>query len=159
MPDFDWNKYLPALQAGGSWLGGLLLLVILKRSIRYHIGGRCLVIKLLWIVPVRWISFANIRHLGTGTPFWSERWGNGFFKRTDRVLHIRKRRGWLFRDVLITPEKRFEFKAALENARATVTGGSHRRGSLRSSGVTPDPVMRQPEPASPAPVAHEPAAD
>lgn len=81
--------------------------------IRYRITRRWLLITLLG-VPLRWVSLRNIRFITDHAKELCETWPNTHSPKT-RILIIRKRRG-LFRNLMITPQKRFVFKAELEKA-------------------------------------------
>lgn len=81
--------------------------------IRYQITSRWLLITLLR-VPLRWVSLSNIRFVSDHCREPYEPWPNTHNPAT-RTLFIRKRRG-LFRNLLITPHKRFVFKAELDKA-------------------------------------------
>ncbi|GEM_PF-2392969 len=98
--------------AGG--LAALILLVLLiVPTIRYRVAKRRLVITALG-VPVRWVSLKNIRYLTDHSKGVAESWPN-CFSSIGRGLYVRKRRG-LFRWLMITPDKRFVFKAEVEKA-------------------------------------------
>ena len=81
--------------------------------IRYRITSHWLLITLLGL-PIRWVSLKNIRFISDHGKEASEPWPNTHNPKT-RTLFIRKRRG-IFRNLLITPQKRFVFKADLEKA-------------------------------------------
>jgi len=81
--------------------------------IRYRITSRWLLITLLG-VPLRWVSLTNIRFITDHCKEAAEHWPNTHNPKT-RTLVIRKRHG-LFRNLVITPYKRFVFKAELERA-------------------------------------------
>jgi hypothetical protein len=110
------------LLAGGlaAVLAAVALFVFLVRRIDYRIGPRHLKVTLFGI-PLRRLRLDNIRHISTHRPFFCERWQNQVLLRRDRVLVIEKRRG-LIRCVLITPEQRFVFKAALDRAIRAANG-------------------------------------
>lgn len=98
--------------AGG--LAALIVVVMLViPTIRYRVTKKNLVVTALG-VPVRWVSLKNIRYLTDHTKELSESWPN-CFSALGRTLYIRKRRG-LFRTLMITPAKRFVFKAEVERA-------------------------------------------
>ena len=98
--------------AGG--LAALILVVMLIiPTIRYRVTKRNLVITALGL-PVRWVSLKNIRYLTDHSKEVSESWPN-CFTTVGRTLFIRKRHG-LFRTLMITPGKRFVFKAEVEKA-------------------------------------------
>lgn len=81
--------------------------------IRYRITSHWLLITLLGL-PIRWVSLKNIRFISDHCKEAAEHWPNTHTPKT-RTLFIRKRRGF-FRNLLITPQKRFVFKADLEKA-------------------------------------------
>ena len=69
----EWDNYLRVIAITGAWLGVILLLVILKKSIRYSVVPRHLKIKILWIIPVRRVRLVNLRYIRTNHPHWFER--------------------------------------------------------------------------------------
>ena len=83
-------------------------------SIRYRISATHLQVTLFG-VPVRSVRLRDIKHIGHRPVFWAERWPSTLFE-SRRMLVIRRRRG-LFRNLVITPQYPFEFKASLEQAR------------------------------------------
>lgn len=98
--------------AGG--LAALILAVLLIiPTIKYRVTKNNLVISALG-VPVRWVSLKNIRYLTDHSTNISEPWPN-CYTTLGRTLFIRKRRG-IFRTLMISPKKRFVFKAEVERA-------------------------------------------
>lgn len=98
--------------AGG--LAALILAVLLiLPTIKYRVTKKNLVISALGI-PVRWVSLQNIRYLTDHSTYISEPWPN-CYTTLGRTLFIRKRRG-IFRTLMISPIKRFVFKAEIERA-------------------------------------------
>ena len=98
--------------AGG--LAALILVVLLVvPTIRYRVTKKRLVITAVG-VPVRWVSLKNVRYLTDHSSHLSECWPN-CFSSLGRTLYIRKRSG-IFRTLMITPGKRFVFKAEVERA-------------------------------------------
>ena len=98
--------------AGG--LAALILAVLLiVPTVRYRLTKKYLVITALGL-PVRWVSLKNIRYLTDHSTNFAEPWPN-CYTTLGRTLYIRKRRG-LFRTLMISPGKRFVFKAEIEKA-------------------------------------------
>lgn len=98
--------------AGG--LAALILAVLLIiPTIKYRVTENNLVISALG-VPVRWVSLKNIRYLTDHSTKVSEPWPN-CYTTLGRTLFIRKRRG-ILRTLMISPIKRFVFKAEVERA-------------------------------------------
>jgi hypothetical protein len=91
----------------------ILAYLVIIPLIRYRITSRWLLITLFG-VPLRWVSLKNIRFITDHCKEAAEHWPNTH-NPTTRTLVIRKRRG-LFRNLVITPQKRFVFKAELEKA-------------------------------------------
>jgi len=97
-----------------SGLAALILaFLVVVPTIRYRLTKSRLVISLLG-VPVRWVSLKNIRYITDFTKDFAEPWPNTH-NSLGRQLYIRKRHG-LFHTLLITPQKRFVFKAEIERA-------------------------------------------
>ncbi len=109
-----WPRWDLALALGLAWLLVLAWILFLRTHIRYGIGSKHLKI-LLFGIPIRWIRLDNIRHIHGRKTSFAERWGNMVFTRHDRLLVIEKHHG-LFKRCLITPDKRYVFKAELERA-------------------------------------------
>jgi hypothetical protein len=97
----------------GSLAALILLVLLIVPTIRYRVTKKSLVITAVG-VPVRWVSLTNIRYLTDHSKGRAESWPN-CFSSVGRALYIRKRRG-LFRSLMITPDKRFVFKAEVEQA-------------------------------------------
>jgi hypothetical protein len=95
-------------------LGSIGLTVFALTRVTYRIGPEHLQVVLLG-VPVRRVRLDNIRNIHTGKILFAEKWHNTFFPGPDRLLVIEKRRG-LMRFLVITPERRFVFKAQLDQA-------------------------------------------
>src|SRR5512135_1236557 len=93
----------------------LMLLILSKTTIRYHVTARCL--RISWLgLPVRWVRLKNIRQILSQRVFWAERWANTL-SRTNRYLLIRKYSG-VFKNLVITPRNHMVFKAELERRRS-----------------------------------------
>ena len=89
------------------------LLLWSAATIRYRVTERYL--RISWLgLPVRWVRLENIKRVSNRPVFWAERWPSALFD-SRRMLVVRRRRG-LFRNLVITPQYPFEFKAALERA-------------------------------------------
>ena len=98
------------------------LLLWSATTIRYRVTERHL--RISWLgLPLRWVRLENIKHVGNRPVFWAERWPSVLFD-SRRMLVIRRRRG-LFRNLVITPQYPFEFKAALERASQSKLGKSN----------------------------------
>lgn len=91
----------------------ILAYLVIIPLIRYRITSRWLLITVLG-VPIRWVSLKNIRFITDHCKEAAEHWPNTHSPKT-RTLVIRKRSG-IFRNLVITPYKRFVFKAELEKA-------------------------------------------
>ena len=81
--------------------------------LRYGITERALEVRLFG-VPLRRIQLEDIRFITTHRPGLCERWANTLAIRK-RELFIQRRTG-LFKNFLITPARRYEFKHELERA-------------------------------------------
>jgi hypothetical protein len=101
------------VQIAAALVALILAYLVIIPLIRYRITSRWLLITLLG-VPLRWVSLKNIRFITDHCKEAAEPWPNTHNPKT-RTLIIRKRHG-LFRYLLITPHKRFVFKAELEKA-------------------------------------------
>lgn len=101
--------------------GGLLLLILTKVTIRYHITSRFL--RISWMgLPIRWVRLKNIRQVMTHRVSWAERWTNTF-RHSNRYLLIRKHSG-LWKHLVITPRNHMVFRAELDRARGQVFSSS-----------------------------------
>ncbi len=109
-----WQEWNLALVLGLAWLLLLAWVIFLRTHIRYGIGQRHLKIYLFGI-PIRRVSLDNIRHIHGRKTRFAERWSNMVITRYDRVLVIEKHHG-LIKRCLITPDKRYVFRAELERA-------------------------------------------
>jgi hypothetical protein len=108
---FVWLKI--ALVIGGV-LACAILAVLAILAINYRVTARHL--QVTWLgIPIRSVRLEHIRNIGTVPVFWAERWPNTFSV-GNRYLVIRKR-GWLFRHLIITPKNPFVFRAELVRAR------------------------------------------
>jgi hypothetical protein len=99
-------------------IGGVLVCatlgVLAVLAINYRVTARHL--QVTWLrIPIRSVRLDHIRNIGTVPVFWAERWPNTFSV-GNRCLVIRKR-GWLFRHLVITPKNPFVFRAELVRAR------------------------------------------
>lgn len=104
------------------------LLLWSATTIRYRVTEHHL--RISWLgVPMRWVRLSNIKHVSNRPVFWAERWPSALFD-SRRMLVIRRRRG-IFKNLVITPQYPFEFKAALEKA--------SRAQSLKPTAATPTP--------------------
>lgn len=88
-------------------------LVWLTRRFRYQITAEAVEV-LLFGVPVRRVRLEDIRAVSKRRSFWSEHWWNTH-RPHRRLLVIHRHRG-LFKNFVITPRKRYVFKAHLERA-------------------------------------------
>lgn len=101
------------VQIAAALVALILVYLVAIPLIRYRITAQWLLITLLG-VPLRWVSLRNIRFISDHAKEACEPWPNTHSPKT-RMLIVRKRRG-LFRNLMITPQKRFVFKAELEKA-------------------------------------------
>ncbi len=101
------------VQVAAALVALILAYLVVIPLIRYRVTPHWLLITLLGL-PIRWVSLKNIRFITDHCKEASERWPNTHNPKT-RMLYIRKRRGF-FRNLMITPHKRFVFKAELEKA-------------------------------------------
>jgi len=108
-------------------------IVWLRTQFRYRITSRHLEI-LLWGLPVRRVALADIDQVAVRHRIWAEQWWNTWHPNRRRLL-IRRRRGWC-RHFVITPQRRYEFKAELERAMRGGTGTDDSPACAQSS---PDP--------------------
>lgn len=99
----------------GVWLGSLLLVLMMFYSVSYKITEKHLVIRVLGI-PIRWIRIRDIRHMGTDSKVWAERWYNTFSP-LNRRLVIRRKKGLLCRTLIITPKNPYAVMNDLEKAK------------------------------------------
>jgi hypothetical protein len=106
------------LSLGGAFL--LMGLIFwLRTQLRYRITDKHLKV-LLFGLPLRRVRLTNIEHVGKRRTGWGEHWWNTW-RPFRRKLVIRRRRG-LFKDFIITPPFRYEFKTELERAIESATG-------------------------------------
>jgi len=102
-----------------QWLclaGALLVCVLLfwlRYQFRYLITPKHLRITLFGIC-VRRVALTDIEFVTKRRSGWGEHWWNTW-RPWRRRLVVRRRRGW-FKDFVITPKLRYEFKAELELA-------------------------------------------
>lgn len=118
LSNFTWIQdpvFLRVAIGIGVWLGGLLLIYLLVKSVSYRVTETHLVIHLLWI-PVRRISIREIRHMGTEHQGFSERWYNTFRPARTRLV-IHRKRGWPSRILIITPKNTFVMMHDLQQAK------------------------------------------
>lgn len=85
----------------------------LTRRFRYQITAEAVEV-LLFGVCVRRLPLADIRAVSKRRSFWSEHWWNTH--RTHRRLLVIHRHRGLLKNFVITPRKRYVFKAHLERA-------------------------------------------
>lgn len=102
------------------WLVFVAILVLLVKSVSYRIGSKHLLLTVAGI-PIRWVRLDNIRNIHTRRTRLAEKWHNKFFSKNDRILVIVKRRG-LIKNIEMTPEQRYVFKAELDRAIRVVMG-------------------------------------
>jgi len=101
------------VQIAAALVALILAYLAVVPLIRYRITSRWLLITLLGM-PIRWVSLKNIRFITDHCKEAAEHWPNTHNPKT-RTLILRKRRG-ILRNLVITPQKRFVFKAELEKA-------------------------------------------
>ena len=97
----------------GSLAAIILALLLIVPTIRYRVTKHSLVISALGL-PVRWVSLKNIRYITDYAREVAEPWPNTY-NTNGRQLFIRKRHE-ILHTLMITPEKRFVFKADIERA-------------------------------------------
>ena len=105
----------------GAWLGLVFLALVLFYSTGYRLTPTHLVITVLRI-PVRRIRIRDIRHMGTETRGWAERYYNTLSP-VGRRLVIRRKHGLLSRTLIITPVNPFglmhDIQAAKDKLKAS----------------------------------------
>jgi hypothetical protein len=109
-----WQEWNLAVGLGLAWLFLVAWVLFLRKHIRYSIGQNHLKV-LLFGIPIRRLNLDNIRHIHGRKTKFAERWSNMVITRHDRVLVMEKHRG-LIKQFLITPDKRYVFRADLERA-------------------------------------------
>jgi hypothetical protein len=109
-----WREWLPIAAVVLLWLMLIVMLLVMLKSINFRVGSKYFMVTLLG-VPIRWIRIDNIRTIHTRRVRFAERWHNVILPHPDRALVIEKRRG-LIKQLLITPEQRYVFKAELDRA-------------------------------------------
>lgn len=108
------------------------LIVWLPTQLRYRITSTHFEITLFGI-PLRWVRLQDIILVAKSRTKWAEPWSNTWKGSRRRIL-IQKRRG-LFKNILVTPQFRYEFKVELE------------RAALKSKGkLTPEDLVPRTEP-------------
>lgn len=118
----------------GAWLGTVAVLVLIFLSINYRITATRLIITLLGI-PIRCIRIRDIRHMGTDSKFWAERYYNTFTP-LNRRLVIRRRTGLLSRTLIITPRNPHQMMHDLQKAKELLKA-AETSGSEHPSTVAP----------------------
>ena len=108
-----------AVEAAGGLLLLLLLYCVHRYFYEYRIGQRALVITWLGI-PVRRIPYTDIESVSKRREGKAENWSSTWRHR-HRILVIRRRGGW-YREILVTPLYRYEFRCRLESAMARAAG-------------------------------------
>lgn len=109
-----WSDWKPLFVLVTVWLALVILAFISIKRIGYRIGKKYFMVT-LYGIPVRWISFDNIRTIHPHRTRFSEKWRNQIFSSNDRVLTIAKRTG-ILKHLEISPEQRYVFKAELDRA-------------------------------------------
>ena len=103
--------------------GGLLLLLALRllmAGLAYRVTELHFEITLFGVC-VRRVPLTDIRYLSKHRSGLAEYWWNTAWP-AKRILVIRRRRGWL-KNLVITPENRYAFKAEVERAMARLPQG------------------------------------
>ncbi len=127
------------------------LLLWSAASIRYRVTAKHL--QVFWLgLPIRWVRLLDIKHIGNRPVFWAERWPNTLWD-SRRMLVIRRRHG-LFKNLVITPQYPFEFKATLDQARQAALASANPAGS-RSQIVAPSPTNTSTPASIPRPKAED----
>jgi len=105
---------------GVSLLAALIVIAVL--AVNYRVTARYL--QVTWFgLPIRWVRLDKVRNIGTTSVFWAEHWPNTF-QVGNRRLVIRKR-GLIFKNLVITPKNPFVFRAELVRAREACLGNGH----------------------------------
>ncbi len=99
----------------GAWLFAIVLLLAAVFSVNYRLNETHLMITVLGI-PVRRIRIRDIRHMGTEPKIWAERWYNTLLPSSRRLV-IRRKRGLVFRTLIITPKNPYIIMHDLEKAK------------------------------------------
>jgi len=105
---------------GGAFLLGILLWW-LRTRIRYRITADHLKVTLFGLC-LRRIRLTDIESVSKRRTSWAEHWWNTW-RPWRRRLVIRRRSG-LFRNFVITPKRRYEFRATLEKAVKEANAGA-----------------------------------
>jgi hypothetical protein len=105
----DLRPYLYGLAVVATFL----VLLWLPTAVNYRITAKHLKITFLGI-PVRRIRLTNIEHVSKHHVRWAEQWWNTWRPFRRRLL-IRRHKG-LVKNIVITPQYRYEFKSELERA-------------------------------------------
>ena len=111
-----------------------------RSQFHFRITSRHLEVT-LWGWAVRRVALDNIESVSKRHQAWAEHWWSTW-RPAGRRLMIRRRRGWP-RNIIITPHKRYEFKARLEQAVQAATGRQ-----LASSPIEPAPGTSEAIPPS-----------
>ena len=106
-----WLYELLCLGLSAIALSALVLWV--PTRLRYRIAKNHFEITLFGI-PLRWVRLQDIILVSKSRIKWAEPWSNTWRGSRRRII-IQKRRG-LFKNILVTPQFRYEFKVELERA-------------------------------------------
>jgi hypothetical protein len=107
-------------------------IVWLRTQYRYRITHHHLEV-ILWGIPVRRFALRDISQVTIRHRVWAEHWWNTWRPARRRLL-IQRRRGWC-RYVVLTPQRRYEFKTELERA---VTAAAQPEPALAPGDPAPD---------------------
>lgn len=115
---------LPFFLIASAVLAGVTIVWLYAKSrLRYVVGQNSLRV-VLGGMTLRRVDFSDIRRIRTPheSPDWSEseNWKNTF-QGTHRLLVIQRRTG-RFRKFVVTPKRRYEFRAQLRAAMAKANG-------------------------------------
>jgi hypothetical protein len=110
-----------------EWVYPLFLLplagfiVWFRTQFDYRLTERHLEV-ILWGISVRRIALKDVEYVTKRHSFFAENWWNTWRPARRRLL-VRRRRG-LLRNFVVTPRKRYAFKAQLDQAIQRAGGGS-----------------------------------
>jgi len=91
----------------------------LPTQLRYRITNKHFEITLFGI-PLRWVRLQDILLVSKSRTRWAEPWSNTW--RTSRRRIVIQKSGGLFKNIIVTPQFRYEFKAVLERAALKAKG-------------------------------------
>jgi hypothetical protein len=104
---------------GLSAIALIAIILWLPTQLRYRITKTHFEITLFGI-PLRWVRLQDILLVSKSRTRWAEPWSNTW--RTSRRRIVIQKSGGLFKNILVTPQFRYEFKAVLEHAALKAKG-------------------------------------